>query len=447
MRAPVVTLPVLLLLAAPLRAETLKVPADFATIQEAVDAAVAGDTVLVSKGTWAETVSVTTSGIRLQGKGATIDARYLGNCIEVEADDVVITGFTLVNGGLGQALLAPDGGPEAGGLLYSGSGADIGKLVVRACDDWGIRLAGTGAIDKCDVRGCDGPGIAVETPSTFSQIVTEVTRNTVRNCRGGFYLQYGPFLVDKNRAENNTDDGITVDIPVPLLEGIPEFVPSRVTRNTADGNVEQGFVLVDGAGFGMLAEKNVAHANGWGMFVEGFELVLDANTIEDNATGGLLLNCTAAVVAGNEVRRNGQVGILVSAFSFAADGAGSGLNTLAGNAIEANAGDGVRVASDSNVLDGNSLKDNLGDGVDIESGVTGNQLLANTALKNRHDGLDNSGADTLFTGNVSKDNGGADLAGTGTLGAGNAHAASADNVSGDGSDLDSEQELDLETID
>jgi hypothetical protein len=447
MRTPTLPLLALLLLAAPLRADTLKVPADFASIQDAVSAAVAGDTVLVSKGTYAETVLVQTAGITLKGKGATIDARYLGNCIEVEADDVTITGFTLVNGGLGNALLAPDGGPEAGGLLCTGAGADLSKLDVRACDDWGIRLLGTGAIDKCDVRGCDGPGIEVETPSLFSQGVTEVTRSEVRNCRDGFDLQNGPFVVEKNRAEGNADEGFVVDVPVPLLDGEPVLVPSVVSGNTAQDNDGAGFVLTDGASIGMLVDKNVARANGWGLIAEGLDLELTGNTLEDNRSGGLLLACSSSGASGNKVRRNGQVGILVSAFVFGADGSGAGLNVLTGNKVEANAGDGVRVASDANVLEDNSLKDNLGDGLDVEGGVSDNQLLANEALKNRHDGLDNSGTSTLFTGNDSQDNGGADLAGTGSLGAGTYNAASADNVSGDGSTLDSEQELDLETID
>jgi len=120
---------------------------------------------------------------------------------------------------------------------------------------------------------------------------------------------------------------------------------------------------------------------------------------------------------------------------------------LTGNKVEANAGDGVRVTSNANVFGGNSLRDNLGDGLDIEGGATNSQLLANSALKNRHDGLDNSGSETLFTGNTSMDNGGADLAGTGNLGVGSPHPSSADNVSGDGTDLASPQELDLETID
>ena len=78
----------LLALAAPAAADTLKVPKDFATINEAVAAAVAGDTVSVSKGTYAEQVVVSTSGIKLVGKQAVIDAEYAGACLDIQADDV-----------------------------------------------------------------------------------------------------------------------------------------------------------------------------------------------------------------------------------------------------------------------------------------------------------------------------------------------------------------------
>ncbi|MBM3985371.1 MAG: right-handed parallel beta-helix repeat-containing protein [Planctomycetes bacterium] len=83
----------------------------------------------------------------------------------------------------------------------------------------------------------------------------------------------------------------------------------------ADGTRFAG-TLADGAGLGMLVERNVARANGWGMLVEGADLVVSANTIEDNTSGGLLLECSGADIDGNRVRRNAQVGILVSASAF-----------------------------------------------------------------------------------------------------------------------------------
>src|SRR5215510_4237939 len=88
---------VLLLAAAPLRADTLKVPSQFESIQAAVDAAVAGDVVQVAKGIYNENVVVSTAGITLKGKGATIDGRIQGNCLAINANDVTVESLTLIN--------------------------------------------------------------------------------------------------------------------------------------------------------------------------------------------------------------------------------------------------------------------------------------------------------------------------------------------------------------
>jgi pectin methylesterase-like acyl-CoA thioesterase len=65
-------LPLALALTLPLAASaaTLRVPADHATIQAAVDAAVAGDVILIAKGSYAEAVAIDgKSQFTLRGKG------------------------------------------------------------------------------------------------------------------------------------------------------------------------------------------------------------------------------------------------------------------------------------------------------------------------------------------------------------------------------------------
>jgi len=74
-RSPLVALAVFLM-ATPSHADTLKVPADFETFQAAGDAAGLGDTVLVSKGTYNENVALSTAGIVLKGKKATIHGGF-----------------------------------------------------------------------------------------------------------------------------------------------------------------------------------------------------------------------------------------------------------------------------------------------------------------------------------------------------------------------------------
>lgn len=434
-----------LLLAAPLRAETLKVPSQFETIQDAVNAAEPGDTVLVAKGTYPEHVTVVTPGLTLKGKGATIDGRYQGTCLAVAADDVTITGFTLVNGGTTQVLLGPGDGTEAGGLLVLGTGADISKLEVRACEDFGIRLTGTGSIVQCEVDACTGPGIDVETNASLGTTITKVSKNRVSRCFEGLRLEDGPFLVEKNDCTGNLDDGIDLDIPVPFALGGPEVQPTRVSKNTCRANAGTGLVLFKGAGPALAVDGNVIEGNGFGLAANGFLFELTGNRLEDNAFGGAFLQVSNSLVAGNKVRGNGGYGFIVLAAALLADGGTGGENEVAGNIVQDNGGDGIRVESSLNVLSGNLLKANLGDGVQVVVGADSNQLEGNTATGNGHDGLDNSGTGTLLADNVAKGNGGADLAGLGD-GSGTTDAASAGNTSGDGTGLASPAELDLDTV-
>jgi hypothetical protein len=93
-------LPVLLALAAAVQAEVHNVPAEFATVQLAINAAVAGDTVLISEGAptteEVETFASGTSGARI-----TIDGQNVATIKRLQLDhayitikDLTITGYT-----------------------------------------------------------------------------------------------------------------------------------------------------------------------------------------------------------------------------------------------------------------------------------------------------------------------------------------------------------------
>jgi pectin methylesterase-like acyl-CoA thioesterase len=82
--------------------KTLNVPADYPTIQSAVDAANPGDLVLVDRGTYHESVEVTTPGITLRGvdrNEVVIDGEFQRpNGVSVLfADGVVVENMTAIN--------------------------------------------------------------------------------------------------------------------------------------------------------------------------------------------------------------------------------------------------------------------------------------------------------------------------------------------------------------
>ncbi len=78
---------------------TIRVPADQPTIQEGVDAASAGDTVLIAPGTYREAVVVATDGITIRGTNRNrviLDGGHdLGDGISVDADDVTVENLTV----------------------------------------------------------------------------------------------------------------------------------------------------------------------------------------------------------------------------------------------------------------------------------------------------------------------------------------------------------------
>jgi len=130
---------VLLICAAMAGAGTIFVPGDHATIQGAVDAAAAGDTVRVAAGTYEEQV-VVTKNLALLGDGPSttllraplsmphsVGVREEHAVISVEepATSVVVSGFTV--DGLGR-------GPETGafdGVLFYRTGGELSDMVVR----------------------------------------------------------------------------------------------------------------------------------------------------------------------------------------------------------------------------------------------------------------------------------------------------------------------------
>ncbi len=469
------TLAAVLLLAGAAPAGTLKVPADFATIQAAVDAAVPGDVIVVSKGVYAENVVVAVGGITLQGKNAVIDGRYAGSCLSVTGDGVTVTGFTLANGGsgilfagaagaaaaAGSAGSAGDAGPEdgggpaVGGLHCIGTGAVIAKNDVRACGGFGIRLDGSGDVTQNDVAGCTATGIEVNGLLAPDAPLTTIGRNVVHLCGNGIIATLGAYLVEKNRCFGNDGVGISLDLSGLFATagpgdgaGVP---PSRVTGNGCEGNSDVGIAVLDVIGTGSLIEKNSCSGNGGGLTVLGRSLVVSANKITANRAGGLLLFLGLGTVTGNKLTGNGVAGALVASPNFAAaigpgDGIPSGSNTITGNLFKDNGGDGLVLAqSPSSTVTGNTASGNLGDGLSLLAGSNDGIVVSdNTVLSNQHDGIDNSAGLAVLSGNVSRKNGGNDLAGTGD-GTGTTDAGSTGNVFDTGG-LDQPGLLDLATF-
>jgi len=126
----------LLALAGEVHADARRVPADFATLQSAINASGNGDTVMVAPGTYSERITMRL-GIVLRAEGsATIDAGHAGPAVIATGllPAPKIEGFHLVNGTgsdlggatLGGVLVVVGGALEANDCTFDGGQATYG---------------------------------------------------------------------------------------------------------------------------------------------------------------------------------------------------------------------------------------------------------------------------------------------------------------------------------
>lgn len=256
-----VTFGVLALTASFAPAATHKVPQGFASIQAAIDAAAAGDTVLVAKGTYTESVLIQNKAIKLLAKGkVTIDGRlngaWLGNCIKVvSAPGTLIDGFTLRHSNTGD---------------FGGAGLAISSTGVRVEDVRAFAAAGAGIQ-------------AVGADSVF-------LRCTVYGCNGGIDTSGANVLVDKCKVTNDGARGISVN------------GANSVIRNSQVKTIEDGYGLFLG-GADVRVEKTTVQdvSDDAGIIVAGQGALLTKVTVSGVGNGGSAIHVEADQV---EIRQS-----------------------------------------------------------------------------------------------------------------------------------------------
>lgn len=243
------------------------VPADFTTIQQAINAAVNGDTVLVSPGTYLERISLGSKLISVRstdGPEVTIiDATFLGTVVTIASGatrDTIVEGFTLTRG---------NGGSDAGGVRISSASPIIRNNIIT--DNRG---------------GGSGNGIA----SQFSSAL--IVGNRITNNRnsgnssgggggGGIYVGGNPCPsnppptcgteIRNNVIEGNTASFFTSGGGIDIFAGGPVKVIANVIRDNA--------TRVDGGG---IALANSADAR-----IENNLIVGNRLTLPDSRGGGV----------------------------------------------------------------------------------------------------------------------------------------------------------------
>jgi len=192
-----VAISILLLASVSIQATTIHVPADQPTIQAGIDAASAGDTVLVAEGTYYESSIVLKSDLILQGECGesicvTIDGNGQEQLLIVSNDDnVIVNGISFTNG------YAMGEWPEAygGGIFVYMSSLVLANCAITNCHAYqggGIFCHESDLIvESCQISSNSSSGVASGIWARNSNVSLHdcrITHNTTSSAGGGFHL-------------------------------------------------------------------------------------------------------------------------------------------------------------------------------------------------------------------------------------------------------------------
>jgi parallel beta-helix repeat protein len=355
------------------------------TIQSAINAASAGDTIVVGDGIYAENPNVDKRLTIRSENGPSVTVIQTPNpndhVFEVTADNITIAGFTIEN-----ATTAA----VAGIYLDNSKNCRIENNVTKN-NYHGICLwySDNNTLSGNTVENNQWNGI-----SLYDSDNNTLSGNTVENNQGD-----GIPLYDSN---NNTLSGNTVENN--QWNGISLYNSDNNTLsgNTVENNQWNGISLYNSDN--NTLSGNTVENNQWnGISLHGSDNnTLSGNTVENNRLSGILLFYSDNnTLSGNTVENNQEDGIHLSH---------SNNNTLSGNTVENNQWNGIRlhdsdnntlsgntvennrlsgihpVYSDNNTLSGNTVENNQGDGIHL-SHSNNNTLSGNTVENNRLSGI------------------------------------------------------------
>jgi hypothetical protein len=219
-------------------AAVVYVPDDYTSVQEAIDAAVDGDTVMVGPGTYRENIQIKDKKLTLvstQGPETTIiDGGGMGSVVSLErgGSGTLLEGFTLTNGAAARG----------GGIYIYWS-----SLVVRNC------------IIADNTATSHGGGVSVQTYAGFTAYDSVIRDNHAEN-GGGVAVQTGGLFIHRTKILNNRADNFGGAFLSTGWVSNPNLHDSVIAGNSAryGGAFYSSGYATDARATNSVIERNVA---------------------------------------------------------------------------------------------------------------------------------------------------------------------------------------------
>lgn len=333
-------------------AATLHVPADFATVQAAVDAATGGDRVIVSGGPYVEQVTVAKSLTLAGMPGAVIKAPP---AMTASKAIVLVTGSS-TSATIETLTITGPGGGNCHSLEY-GIQVDGGaRAEIRRNDILAIRDEPFG--------GCqNGIGILIGNDSAATTGTANIRESRIAGFqKGAINIRNAgsTATVEHNEITGIGPTNVIAQNGIRIISGATAWVRHNVIRNlrytpqtfAASGLVPQL------SGPGTELAHNLVDATDVGIFVIADQAVVEHNTVTHSTFDGIaLLHADGNRIAYNHSEGNGTGG----------PGFGSGIGLFDSN---------------SNVVANNHARANSGPGFFTDETSTGNTFQGNHATGN-----------------------------------------------------------------
>ncbi|RLA93207.1 MAG: hypothetical protein DRG69_07510, partial [Deltaproteobacteria bacterium] len=386
------------------------------TIQEGINDANDGDTIIVRDGIYVENVNVNKSlTIRSENgsENCIVDAGGSGNAITLSADEITLEGLTATNSGWGDAGIEVTSNNNTitgnnasnnnynGIILRSSSKNTISSNTASNNYHYGIHLwylCNNNLITSNNISN-NNAGIYLYKSSNNT-----ITGNTFVN--DGFFVS--------SSYQNTVEDNIVNGKPLVYLEDTSDIEVTdagqvilvncnNISVENLDLSDTYAGVELWATGDSRISNNNASNNNYNGIHLyDSSNNTIISNIVNSNdGTGIRLEGSSCNTVSNNTVNSNNIDGIWV----FRGVCKSSGNNIITNNVVNSNGMTGIRLtSSNNNTITANTANSNNDYGINLLSSSSNNTIASNTATNNFFGIYLHSSSNNTISGNNASSN-------------------------------------------